>query len=331
MNCEMEHKIFEVDASTFEATALEVYQFQYKENPVYRAFSDLVHRNPSTVKQLSDIPFMPIGFFKSQTIQCGSFNPQAVFESSGTTQTGNSKHEVKELAIYQESFRAAFTQFYGKVDSYCVLGLLPSYLERKGSSLVYMVDDMIRESQHPQSGTYLYDHAKLAEVLQSLEAAQQPTLLIGVTFALLDFAAQYPMPLQHTIVMETGGMKGRREEWTREQVHQELQQAFSISNVHSEYGMTELLSQAYSQGNGLFSCPPWMRVLLREEEDPFNILQTVGARGVVNVIDLANLYSCSFIATEDAGKLHANNQFEVLGRVDYSDIRGCSLMSPGIQ
>lgn len=330
MNCEMEHKIFEVSENNFESTALEVYRFQYAANPVYRSFADLVHKKPDDVHSLEEIPFLPISFFKTHRIQSGDFVPEVIFESSGTTQTGNSQHAVKALNLYQKSFRAGFEYFYGPIQQYCVLGLLPSYLERKGSSLVLMVDDMIRESQHPVSGTYLYDHAQLASVLHKLEAAGQPTLLIGVTFALLDFAEKFKIPLKHTIVMETGGMKGRREEWTREQVQTFLKEAFSLSKIHSEYGMTELLSQAYSKGDGLFTCPPWMRILLREEEDPMAILPSPSARGVINVIDLANLYSCSFIATQDAGKLHHNGEFEVLGRVDHSDIRGCSLMSPGI-
>jgi len=236
----------------------------------------------------------------------------------------SSRHLVKDLSLYRESFTRGFELFYGSASEYCIIGLLPSYLERENSSLVLMADDLIRQSGHPQSGFYLNEFDKLAALLRELESREQKTLLIGVSFALLDFAEQYPIPLKHTIIMETGGMKGRRKELIRQELHAILQQSFSLSAIHSEYGMTELLSQAYSKGEGIYHCPPWMKILLRDDEDPLRVI-TSGS-GVVNVIDLANIHSCSFIATDDAGKVYPDGSFEILGRVDGSDMRGCSLL-----
>jgi hypothetical protein len=321
------HKIFNTDDRGFEAQALEIFHYQRKNNAVYGAYMEALGVDPARVDRLQAIPFLPIRFFKSRAIKTGDFEPEAVFESSGTTGMVNSRHLVKEVSLYRESFTKGFELFYGPASGYCILGLLPSYLERGNSSLVMMVDELIRMSGHPQSGFYLNEFDQLARVLQELEARQQPTLLIGVSFALLDFAEKYQLPLKHTIIMETGGMKGRRKELVRPELHGILKDAFSLSTIHSEYGMTELLSQAYSKGEGLYYCPPWMKILLRDDEDPLNIL-TSGA-GVVNVIDLANLHSCSFIATDDAGKLYADGSFEILGRVDGSDLRGCSLLVVG--
>lgn len=322
------HKIFNVTAANFDVLALEIFRFQHTHNPVYRAFSDQLGINPGKVREIRQIPCLPIRFFKTHAIRTGAFEPAVIFESSGTTGSVNSRHEVSSTAIYEESFSRCFELFYGAVSNYCVLGLLPSYLERGNSSLVYMVDHLVKESGHPQSGFYLHNYEGLAAVLQELEAAGQKTLLIGVTYALLDLAEQFPMPLQHTIVMETGGMKGRRKELVRAEVHERLQAAFKLDHIHSEYGMTELLSQGYSPGNGIFDCPPWMRILLRDEEDPLHVYPPnhEARTGAINVIDLANIYSCSFIATDDAGRLHADGKFEVLGRLDNSDLRGCSLM-----
>ena len=317
--------IFSSDGSDLESLALEVFRFQYQENTLYRAYADVLKRTPAQVKKLEQIPFLPIQFFKTHTVTCGSFQPELVFESSGTTQTINSKHLVKEAAIYEQSFVTAFERAYGPIGDYVVLGLLPSYLERQHSSLVFMVQEMVRRSGHEASGFYLYEHDKLYHRLQELEARGQKTLLIGVTFGLLDFAEQYALQLKHTIVMETGGMKGRREEWTRDQVHAFLKERLGCSQIHAEYGMTELLSQAYSYDQGLFNTPPWMKVLVRDENDPFQ-LYTEKAAGVINVVDLANVWSCAFIATEDIGKLHEHGTFEVLGRLDNSALRGCSLM-----
>lgn len=329
MICELEHKIFTIEDTGLEAFALAMFRFQYEQNVVYRQYVDLRGTDPYRVSSVYNIPFLPIEFFKTHRITTTSFQEEAVFESSGTTQTTASRHYVKDLAIYQQSFIKGFESCYGAIQDWCILGLLPSYLERKNSSLVAMVDELIKRSKIEQSGFYLSDHARLRNVLQQLETRHQNTLLMGVTFALLDFAEAYPQSLRHTTVMETGGMKGRREELIRNEVHGILQNAWNLPSIHSEYGMTELLSQAYSQGNGIFKCPSWMRILIRDEDDPLSI-KTKG-RGLINVIDLANIYSCSFIATDDMGFLHSNGTFEVLGRRDNSDMRGCSLMAANLQ
>jgi len=324
---ELEEKVFAINnEEAFRSIALEVYHFQYHNNLVYQRFCRALGKTPDSVQQMEQIPFLPISFFKSHAIVSTSFEPQLIFKSSGTTGTATSTHYVKKAALYEKSFFTCFDKFYGAVEDYCVLGLLPSYLERGHSSLVYMVQQLIEKSGHSSSGFYLYDLEKLYITLQALEKAGQQTILFGVTYALLDFAAQYPMALKNTIVMETGGMKGRKKELTRAELYGELQKAFGLSEIHSEYGMTELLSQGYSI-NGLFQTPPWMKILIRDETDPLSLIHpAIKATGAINVIDLANLYSCSFIATEDVGKMHGNGSFEVLGRMDNSDIRGCSLM-----
>ena len=324
---EWREKVFSVsNEETFRSIALEVYHFQYHNNPVYQRYCHALGKTPDFVRSLETIPFLPIAFFKSHNVVTTNFDPELVFKSSGTTGMAASKHLVKDAALYEKSFFTCFRHFYGPVEDYCVLGLLPSYLERGQSSLVYMVQRLIEKSGHDQSGFYLYDFEKLHATLKKLETAGQKTILIGVTYALLDFAAQYPIALKNTIVMETGGMKGRKKELTRIELYEELKTAFDLSEIRSEYGMTELLSQGYSI-NGLFQTPPWLRILLRDETDPLSIMDQSRAKtGVINVIDLANIYSCSFIATEDVGKMHSNGSFEVLGRMDNSDIRGCSLM-----
>ncbi|GAB3413065.1 long-chain-fatty-acid--protein ligase [Niabella aquatica] len=313
----------------FEKIALDIFRFQYANNVIYRKYVDALKVDVSKIVKTATIPFLPIRFFKTHPITTGRFNPELIFESSGTTQTVNSKHLVKDAGIYEESFFSCFERFYGNAKDWCVLGLLPSYLERKHSSLVYMVQQLIEKSGHEKSGFYLYDFKQLAHTLAVLEEQGQQTLLIGVTFALLDFAEKYPMPLHHTVVMETGGMKGRRTEMIRNEVHDILKDAFSLDAVHSEYGMSELLSQAYSKGNGIFQTPPWMRILLRDAEDPLTIknIEANKTRGLINVIDLANIYSCSFIATDDSGVLYYDGRFEVIGRMDNSDLRGCSLLA----
>lgn len=326
MEGEWNHKIFNIqEGDGFEALSLEIFNFQYANNPVYKAYADILKVNPVLVNSLAEIPFLPIRFFKSHPVITTSFEPEVVFESSGTTGTINSRHLLKDISIYQESFMKGFELFYGPVKKYCIIGLLPSYLEQENSSLVFMVDKLIRLSEHPQSGFYLDEYEKLYGILNELEIRKQTTILVGVTFALLDFAEQYSLPLKHTIVMETGGMKGRREEMIRPRVHEILKKAFHVSAIHSEYGMTELLSQAYSAEEGVFNCPPWMKVLVREEEDPL-LVRPYGS-GAINIIDLANVYSCSFIATDDAGKINKDRSFEVLGRMDGSDLRGCSLLT----
>lgn len=316
--------IFRMQEADFSRYALEVFHLQYQHNPVYRSYIDTLGIARHEIKTVSRIPFLPISFFKTHTVQTGSFEPEAVFESSGTTQTVNSRHHIKDLSLYRRSFTAGFERFYGPAGDWCIIGLLPSYLERKRSSLVVMVDELIKQSAHPRSGFYLYEFEKLSEVLLELEKQKQKTLLIGVTFALLDFAEKFPMNLRHTVVMETGGMKGRRRELTRAEVHQLLKDRLGLEVIHAEYGMTELLSQAYSAGNGIFEPVPWMKVLVRSEDDPFDVQEQGG--GIINIIDLANMHSCSFIATDDAGKVFEGGRFEVWGRVDNSDLRGCSLM-----
>lgn len=325
----LSHEIFN-SSFDFDTICLQVFRFQYEHNNVYKKYVDALKIDTATVTELTKIPFLPIRFFKTHDIKATGFEPEVIFESSGTTETINSRHYVKSKKIYEQSFLAAFEHFYGNPSGWCILGLLPSYLERQHSSLVYMVEELVQRSGHEKSGFYLYDFEKLYESLQALEQAGQKTLLIGVTFGLLDFVEQCRLPLQHTVVMETGGMKGRRREMIRQEVHDILKDAFAIKEVHSEYGMTELLSQAYSKGNGLFQTPAWMRVVLRDEEDPLTLKATAttgSTRGLINVIDLANIYSCSFIATDDLGVLHSNGQFEVSGRMDHSDLRGCSLLA----
>ncbi|MDE3237206.1 MAG: acyl transferase [Bacteroidota bacterium] len=319
------NKIFSITPSSEIEVISAVYEFQYQHNPVYRQWCDLMPNVSSIISfDVATVPFMPISFFKTHHVAATLFEPQQVFESSGTTQTINSKHFIKDISIYRRSFTTAFEQFYGLAAEWCVIGLLPSYLERKNSSLVMMVDELIQASAHRQSGFYLYEFDKLKQVLEELEKAGQKTLLIGVTFGLLDFFEQYPTQLQHTVIMETGGMKGRRKELTRQEVHDFIKERSGVQQIHSEYGMTELLSQAYSKGEGRFMCPPWMKVVVRDEEDPTLVKLT--GRGVLNVIDLANLYSCAFIATEDVGIVYEDGSFEVWGRLDNSDIRGCSLL-----
>jgi phenylacetate-coenzyme A ligase PaaK-like adenylate-forming protein len=324
MSLQWKDKIFGVKEEDFGALALEVFNFQQENNPVYKAYLQALKINPQLVQSIDQIPFLPVRFFKSHEVKTTLLEPQAVFESSGTSGSINSRHLVKDISLYEDSFTKGFKLFYGPVTDWCIIGLLPSYLERKNSSLVYMVDKLISLSEHPQSGFYLDEYEKLFAVLKELEKHQQKTLLIGVTFALLDFAEKYSLPLKHTIVMETGGMKGRRKEMIRKEVHAILKQSFSLEHIHSEYGMTELLSQAFSSGSGIFNCPPWMKILVRDEEDPFLVKRS--GSGTINVIDLANIYSCSFIATDDTCKLNEGGNFEVLGRVDGSDLRGCSLM-----
>ncbi|MBB1284981.1 acyl transferase [Flavisolibacter sp. BT320] len=307
----------------FQQIAQEVFRLQFERNTVYGDYCRAIGKTPATVASLTDIPFLPIQFFKSHAVKNGAFEPETIFQSSGTTGSMYSRHFVKSLDVYERSFLDCFKQFYGKPDEYCIVGLLPSYLEQGFSSLVYMVDRLIRESRHPQSGFYLYNHQQLRVTLEGLEKAGQKTILFGVTYALLDFAEKYAFPLRHTIIIETGGMKGRKKELLKTELYAELKAAFSLRDIHSEYGMTELLSQAYAI-NGRYRCPPWMKVLLRDETDPFSIGHRSGA---INVIDLANFWSCSFIATEDLGQTQEDNSFEVLGRMDNTDIRGCSQLA----
>jgi phenylacetate-coenzyme A ligase PaaK-like adenylate-forming protein len=348
MSCEWPDKIFGVTEQGFQSLALDIFRFQYDNCRVYNSFVNALGVDPALVTTLEQIPFLPVSFFKNNTIKSGQFEAELIFESSGTTQTHNSHHHIKDTALYKKSFLKNFISQYGNpadpIDTgWCVLGLLPSYLERNNSSLVFMVDCLIKESGNPDSGFYLNEFENLQATLKMLEQKKQKTLLIGVTYALLDFAEKFPMQLHHTVVMETGGMKGRREELTRMEVHERLKNAFGLAEIHSEYGMTELLSQAYAKSEGRFHCPPWMKILIRDDEDPFQVKsqESIGKlfqltthdspltklTGIINIIDLANVYSCSFLATDDAGRLYPDGSFEVLGRTDGSDLRGCSLLA----
>ncbi|TRX21219.1 acyl transferase [Flavobacterium franklandianum] len=309
----------------FEKIALKVFRFQYENNVVYREFCDFLKTNTQKVKSLEQIPFLPIQFFKSHTVVSNENPIQKTFTSSGTTGMATSNHFITDVSLYEESYRKGFSQFYGNIEDYVILALLPSYLEREGSSLIYMVEDLIQMTHNPESGFYLHNHKELIEKLERLDNAGQNVILIGVTYALLDLIEKYPFQLQNTIIMETGGMKGQRKEMIREELHEKLCQGFGVTAIHSEYGMTELLSQAYSLGNGVFECPSWMQILVRNTEDALTYVEE-GKSGGINVIDLANINSCSFIATQDLGKKNPNNSFEVLGRFDNSDIRGCNLM-----
>ena len=320
------HRIFNINnADEFDTLALDVFRFQYENNKVYQQFCDHLKKTPQNVSDHLQTPFLPISFFKSHKVLSTQKEARTIFTSSGTTQSITSKHFVPDIKIYEESFLKAFKTFYGSPEELCILALLPSYLEREGSSLIYMVNNLIDKSKHVDSGFYLHNLEELHQKLQELDRNRTKTLLIGVSFALLDLAEQFPMHLKNTIVMETGGMKGRRKELIREELHQILKKGLGVNKIHSEYGMTELLSQGYSKGDGIFKTPSWMKIITRDTEDPLTI-QSNGKTGGINVIDLANIYSCSFIATQDLGKTYPNGTFEVLGRIDDSDIRGCNLM-----
>ncbi|MBL4568492.1 MAG: acyl transferase [Flavobacteriaceae bacterium] len=325
----MYQQIFDIQSELeFHKIALEVFKHQFENNKVYRSFCDLLYVHPSDVKSIEQIPFLPIQFFKTHKIISSLDEIQETFTSSGTTGTTGSitsKHFVVDLALYQKSYQKGFEHFYGNIEEYVVLALLPNYLERKGSSLVYMVEDLIKSSKNAESGFYLNNLEELSTKLKELDTSFQKVLLIGVSFALLDLIEHQQFTLEHTIVMETGGMKGRRKELIRKELHQYLKNGFGVSVVHSEYGMTELLSQAYSKGSGIFKCPPWMKICARDTEDALTLLPK-NETGGVNVIDLANYNSCSFIATQDLGKVFNDGSFEILGRFDNSDIRGCNLM-----
>lgn len=314
----------ENSALVFDDLAFRVFNFQYKNNPVYKEYCNLLDKSPAHISHIEEIPFLPISFFKTHKITTGQ-KEEIVFTSSGTRKEPISRHYVHSIKIYQKSFLKAFELFYGNHTDYCILALLPGYLEREGSSLIYMANELIHKSKYKQSDFFLYDFEPLHQVLKQNESKGIKTLLIGVSFALLDFANAFPMSLNHTLVMETGGMKGRRKELTRKELHRILKMQLGVKHIHSEYGMTELLSQAYATKEGKYHCPPWMRILIRQANDPFSYEKT-GKTGGINVIDLANIYSCSFIETMDLGRHNTDNAFEVLGRFDNSDVRGCNLM-----
>ncbi len=324
----LKDEIFEIqdnNSPVFERIALDVFNFQASHVPIYAQYLNHLGIDPSKISQLTDIPFLPVELFKSQRIIASGLQPEVVFMSSGTTGMVRSHHYVAIADLYKRSFLKAFKHFYGEPSDYCMLALLPSYLERDGSSLVYMMDELIKQSNQPNSGFYLHNIDEMAKKLTELDASGQKVLLIGVTFALLDLAEKHEFNLKNTIVMETGGMKGKRRELPRPELHSILCQRMGVKSIHSEYGMTELLSQGYSIGDGVFSTPPWMKVLIRDTNDPF-CYNASSQSGGINIIDLANLYSCSFLELKDIGKLDAKGQFEVLGRFDNSDIRGCNLL-----
>ena len=310
--------------------ALQLFRKQSAENELYRNFISGLHIEPGEVSNISDVPFLPISFFKTHLVKTGVFEPVKCFESSGTTGMINSKHCISNMDAYLENTVAIFKEYYGNPDQYCILGLLPSYIERGNSSLVSMVDHFIGLSKHPFSGFFLHDFKKLHEVLMHLESLQQKTILIGVTFALIDFAESFPMKLNHTVIMETGGMKGRKKELTRNELHQLLKQGFGVDAIHAEYGMTELMSQAYSTGDGIYNTSSRMKVFLRSTDDPFEIWEEGEHNmrmGVINVVDLANTDSVGFIATDDLARFIGDGRFELMGRIDNSDVRGCSLLT----
>ena len=322
----MQKKIFNIQTQEeFTAVALEIFKHQFNNNKVYRSFCDLLYIHPSDVTKIEQIPFLPIQFFKTREVLSSKEKIAEIFTSSGTTGSITSKHLVTDINFYKDSYLKGFAHFYGNIEDYVVLALLPNYLERKGSSLVFMVDDLIAKSKNLESGFYLNNFDELAKKLINLDKNGQKVLLIGVSFALLDLIEKHQFNLKNTIVMETGGMKGRRKELIRNELHQLLKSGFKVDKIHSEYGMTELLSQAYSKGNGIFETPNWMQILTRDTEDALTILDKEKTGGI-NVIDLANYNSCSFIATQDLGKVHKNGTFEIIGRFDNSDIRGCNLM-----
>ena len=325
MNVSKEQVFSINNEADFEAVALEVFRHQAKNCTVYKEFITGMKLDVDKITSIEQIPFLPVEFFKSHTIVSNDDKAEIVFSSSGTTGITTSRHVVTDVSWYVESFRKAFELFYGDVKDYTILALLPSYLEREGSSLIYMAEDLIKQSNNPDSGFYLYNYDELYHQLKKQQQAKKPTILIGVTFALLDFVEQYSLDFPELIVMETGGMKGKRKEMIREELHDILCRGFGVDVIHSEYGMTELLSQGYSKGNGIFETPPWMRIITRDTNDPVSLISD-GKTGGINIIDLANVNSCSFIATQDLGKIYEDGSFEVLGRFDNADIRGCNLL-----
>ena len=317
-------KIFNINNDAeFENLALELFHYQMENNPVYAPYATLILKG-ETPNNIFEIPFLPIEFFKKEQVICKGKGIDEIFISSGT-KGEKSKHLVSDIPLYKTSYIKTFQQFYGNIQDYCILALLPNYQEREGSSLIYMADDLIAKSKHPQSGFYLDNLAELTDTITELEGKGQKIILFGVTYALLDLAKEFPQKLEHTIIMETGGMKGKRKELLKEEIHAILKTAFTTKNIHSEYGMTELLSQAYSKGNGLFESPNWMKIFIRDVNDPLSILEN-NKTGGINIIDLANIYSCPFIDTQYLGKVNENSTFSVLGRFENSDVRGCNLL-----
>jgi phenylacetate-coenzyme A ligase PaaK-like adenylate-forming protein len=320
----MRKEVFEIkNDAEFEMLALSIFNYQIKKNPIYAAYATLILKGENP-KNIFEIPFLPISFFKTEQIICQGRPVEKVFLSSGTT--GNqSKHLVSDISLYRNSYLRSFELFYGDIKEYCILSLLPNYREQEGSSLIYMVDDLIEKSNNQQSRSYHEDYAELTKALEKLEKIGQKTILFGVSYALLDLAEQFPQKLKHTIIIETGGTKGNRKEMLKEELHQKLKAAFALDEIHSEYGMTELLSQSYSDRNGVFKSPPWKKILIRDINDPLTMIGENNTGGI-NIIDLANIYSCPFIATKDLGKIFEDGTFKILGRFNNADLRGCNLL-----
>ena len=323
----LQKKVFNIKGQTdFLETALEIFNYQYNNNLLYHDFVKSLGKDPSKILSLFEIPFLPVEFFRNHKITTGDLPVEKIFESSGTTGVSPGRHFVNDISLYEESFLKTFRLFYGEPEEYLITALLPSYIEREGSSLVYMAEKLIKKSRNPDSGFYKSNIRDLISILKKAQEGDQKILLLGVSFALLHLAENESPDLSGVIVMETGGMKGKRKELTRSELHAILKENLNVKSIHSEYGMTELLSQAYSKGEGIFYCPPWMKVIIRDPQDPLTLFTEADKTGGINIIDLANINSCSFIATGDLGRIHNDGGFEVLGRFDNSDIRGCNLM-----
>lgn len=322
----LKNKIFEIqNDNEFNEISLEIFRLQYKNNHIYKQFIDINGFKISKINNFREIPFLPIEFFKTHKILSSNKIPDIFFESSGTTGFTKSRHFISDIELYENSFIKGFEYFYGNIQDYCLIAVLPNYQEQKNSSLIYMINKLIQLTNNKESGFYLYNLEHLSKELVKLKEKNIKTILFGVSYALLDLAEKYPVNISNAIIFETGGMKGRRKEMIREELHNILKKSFNVNAIHGEYGMTELLSQAYSKGNGLFYTPKWMKILIRETNDPFTIAENNNTGGI-NIIDLANIESCSFIATQDLGKLNIDGSFEISGRFDNSDIRGCNLM-----
>jgi len=322
----IKEEIFRINSQeSFVEPAIRIFQYQAEKCEPYRRYLELLDCDPLRVRKIEDIPFLPIQLFKTEKIYCGDSEAEMIFTSSSTTGMTPSRHYVADLSLYEKSFTEGFRLQYGDVSQYAILALLPSYLERTGSSLIYMADSLMRQSGNESNGYYLYNHGELYEMLETMKKEGQKTILIGVSFALLDFVANHECIFPSLILIETGGMKGRGIELSRDDIHSHLKKAFGVENVHSEYGMAELLSQAYSSGAGIFSTPPWMKVIIRDLNNPFRKIPE-GTPGGINIIDLANAGSCSFIETQDLGTKTAGDHFKILGRIKDSELRGCNLL-----
>ncbi|MBT6636270.1 MAG: acyl transferase [Flavobacteriaceae bacterium] len=320
------NKILNISSSQeFEKYSIEIFNYQFEKNTIYREFCRLTGKNPSNIRSSFEIPFLPIQFFKTHKIISSNQPIKKTFYSSGSTKNNLSKHHIIDLKLYEDCFLKIFMNFYGSPSQYNIIALLPTYLENKNSSLIYMVNKLIEKSENKHSEFYLDNYKKLKEKLLYLEEGDKKTILFGVSYALLNLIDFYKFKLKKTIIIETGGMKGKRKELIKSELHQMLKIGFGVKNINSEYGMTELISQAYSIHNEKFKSPPWMKIYIRESEDPMNI-KTDNKSGGINIIDLANYNSCSFIATDDLGRLDKNGNFEILGRLDNSDQRGCNLL-----